>query len=256
MKNIKASILTVLLITNLLVLNEAYGQCTKDYNVGGGGSYCAGGTGVNVTLSGSKTGTTYTLYNNGTTVSGLAGTGNPLTWTNQTLAGTYTVIATAGGNCTRTMLGSATVTVNALPALFTVSGGGPICSGAAGVTVTLSGSQTGINYQLKINGTNSGSAIAGTGSTINWSNQTTAGTYTVAATNATTSCAQTMTGSATVTVNSLPALFTVSGGGTICSGTPGVTVTLSGSQTGINYQLKINGTNSGSAIGGTASSLN
>lgn len=228
------------------------------YTVGGGGGYCSGGTGPNVTLSGSQTGINYQLKINGTNSgSAVAGTGSALTWANQTTAGTYTVVATnASTACTQNMTGSVAVSINPLPTLFTVSGGGTICSGATGVTITLSGSTSGVNYQLKVNGTNTGSAVAGTGAALNWTNQATAGSYTVVATNATTSCTQTMSGSAAVTVNLLPALFTVSGGGTICSGAAGVTVTLSGSASGVNYQLKINGTNSGSAVAGTGAALN
>jgi hypothetical protein len=100
------------------------------------------------------------------------------------------------------MTGSATVTVNPLPTLFTVGGGGTICSGAAGVAVTLSGSQAGVNYQLFRGATAVGTAVAGTGAALSWAGQTTAGTYTVVATNATTSCNITMTGSAIIDLTS------------------------------------------------------
>ena len=46
-----------------------------------------------------------------------------------------------------------------------------------------------MNYQLKKDGGNVGSPVPGTGSALSFGNQTAAGTYTVAATNATTSCA-------------------------------------------------------------------
>jgi hypothetical protein len=124
-----------------------------------------------------------------------------------------------------------TINVNALPTAFTVTGGGAYCSGATGVAVGLSGSQTGVNYQLKIGGANAGSA-AGTGAAISFGTQTTAGTYTVVATNATTLCTNNMTGSATVTINSLPA-----DPGNPTSNSPqcadvGVTLTQSGSAPG------------------------
>jgi len=88
-----------------------------------------------------------------------------------------------------------------------------------GPTVSLGGSESGVNYQLKINGTNSGSVVAGTGAALSWTNQTTGGTYTIAATNATTTCANTMTGNVMVTQVPLPTAYTVGGGGNYCADT-------------------------------------
>ncbi|MCZ8072421.1 MAG: hypothetical protein O9311_18915 [Cytophagales bacterium] len=235
---------------------RAQAQCTA-FTVSGGGTICAGATGPTINLSGSQSGVSYQLKV-GTTNVGAArsGTGAALSWTNNTTAGTYTVVATksTAPTCTLTMTGSATVAVNPLPTLFTVAGGGTICSGATGPTITLSGSQTGVNYQLRRGSTNVGTSVAGTGSALSWANNSTAGSYTVVATNATTTCAATMTGSATVTVNALPSAFTVSGTATICQGAS-ATITLSGSQTGVNYQLRLNGVNTGTARAGTGSSL-
>ncbi|WP_299064827.1 hypothetical protein, partial [uncultured Polaribacter sp.] len=64
------------------------------------------------------------------------------------------------------MSGSRTVTVNALPTAYTVSGGGAYCSGGTGVAVTLSDSQTGVRYQLRRNGSNVGSLVNGTNNAI------------------------------------------------------------------------------------------
>ena len=108
----------------------------------------------------------------------------------------------------------------------------------SGVAVGLSGSQTGVNYQLRIGGVNTGSPVAGTGSAISFSNQTAAGTYTVTATRAYAGCTANMTGSVAVTVNPLPTLYSVTGGGAYCSGRSGVAVGLSGSQSGATYQLR------------------
>src|SRR6185503_4881367 len=98
--------------------------------------------------------------------------------------GTYTVLATnATTGCTQSMTGSVVVTVNPLPTPILVTGGGPYCSGGTGVTVNLIASQPGVNYQLRINGINSGLPLAGTNGPLAWTNQTTAGTYTVVGTN-------------------------------------------------------------------------
>ncbi len=230
------------------------------YTVSGGGGYCGTASSV-ISLGGSQTGYNYQLKLNGSNVgTAVSGTGSTLNWANQTGAGSYTIVATHSSvGCSRTMTGSATVTINPLPTAYSVtvngSGSASICTGQAGLTVNLSGSQTGINYQLKLNGANSGSPVAGTGAALNWTGNSAGGTYTVVATNATTTCSQTMTGSAVFTVNPLPTAFTVQGGGTYCAGGTGPGVILSSSQSGVNYQLKVNGSNSGSPKAGTGSPL-
>ncbi|MES2702330.1 MAG: T9SS type A sorting domain-containing protein [Bacteroidota bacterium] len=176
------------------------------YDVAGGGAYCAGDGGLPVTLSGSEVGVVYQLYN-GASMSGapVGGTGSPLDFGAQTLAGTYTVQATVlSTGCISTMNDSAVIIVNPTPAAFTVSGGGTYCVGGAGVDISLSGSEVGVDYQLYTGGTATGSAVAGTGSAISLGLQTVTGTYMVIGTNATTGCADTMTGGATVATTPLP----------------------------------------------------
>ena len=90
--------------------------------------------------------------------------------------------------------------LNPAPTAYAVSGSGSYCQNGAGLPVGLSGSDLGINYQLYNGASTVGTAIAGTGSAINFGNQT-AGTYTVTATNATTSITASMTGSAVITAN-------------------------------------------------------
>ncbi len=227
------------------------------FNVTGGGSFCAGGTGVAVGLSGSQTGVNYRLFNGASPVGGsVAGTGSALNFGNQTTAGTYTVVGTFGStSCTANMTGSAVVTVNPTPSIFNVTGGGSFCAGGSGVAVGLSGSETGVNYQLFNGASPVGSPVAGTGSALNFGNQTTGGTYTVVATATTGSCTSNMTGSAVVTVNPTPSIFNVTGGGSFCTGGTGVAVGLSGSQTGVNYQLFNGASPVGSPVAGTSSAL-
>jgi hypothetical protein len=118
------------------------------------------------------------------------------------ITGTVTVTPTANG-CSGTP-GTFTITVNPKPTVYSVNGGGSYCSGGSGVSVGLSNSQTGVDYQLMLGSSPIGSAVAGTGSAITFGSQTTAGTYTVVATNATTSCSSNMSGSATVSINTAP----------------------------------------------------
>ena len=160
--------------------------------------------------------------------------------------GDYNLTTTNSFNCTS---GPTALTVNALPALpalFTVTG-------ATGVAVGLTGSQVGVNYQLVNGTTNTGSPLPGTGSALSYGIQTAAGTYTIVATNTTTSCTRTMTGSAIVTSGS--SVYAVTGGGSFCAGGTGVAVGLSGSKKGTLYQLKLNGHGVGNVLVGTGSAI-
>jgi len=201
------------------------------FSVTGGGNYCSGGSGVVIGLSGSESGVNYQLYNGASAVgSAVAGTGSSISFGNQTTVGTYTVVAiNATTSCTKNMTGSAVVAVYALPTAFTVTGGGSYCSGGSGVAIGLSGSQSGINYQLYNGASTVGGIVAGTGSSISFGNQTASGTYTVVATNATTSCTKNMIGSATIAINSRPTSVIAPTAQSICNGnSANIGVTLTG----------------------------
>ena len=229
------------------------GPLPTAFSVTGGGNYCSG-PGLAIGLSGSQAGVNYQLVRNGSTNVGspVAGTNAAISFGNQTV-GVYTVVATnASTSCTNNMTGNAAV-IDILPGLFTVtvSGTGYVCASS----VHLSGSQTGVNYQLKVGASNVGSPVAGTGSAINFGSQTVQGYYTVVATSQVGACSRTMTGAPTITGANLPTVYNMTGGGLFCSG-PGVPVGLSGSQTGVSYQLVRNGsTNVGSPVAGTNTTI-
>lgn len=223
-----------------------------------GSSYCSGGAGISVNLSGSTTGVNYQLYNGSSPVGvPVAGTGSAISFGNQTTAGTYSVVATnATTLCTRAMTGTATISINSLPIVYSVIGGGTYCNSGTGVSVNLTGSESNVNYQLYNGATAVGAPISGTGAAISFGLQTGAGTYTVVATNATSACTRNMSGSAAISINPLPNVDTVSGGGIFCNGASGVTVGLMGSATGINYQLYNGAATVGSAVPGTGAAIN
>jgi subtilisin-like proprotein convertase family protein/endonuclease/exonuclease/phosphatase family metal-dependent hydrolase len=227
------------------------------FTVTGGGGYCSGGNGVAVGLNGSENGVTYQLkIGAGNSGSPLNGNGNSLTFGNKTTAGTYTVVATnTSAGCTATMTGSAIVSVNPLPAIFGVTGGGSYCQGGNGVSINLSNSTNGIKYDLLLDGNLTGVTISGTGSGISFDNITTSGNYTVLATNISTGCTQTMSGSANISINQNPSAFNVTGGGSYCINGTGVVVGISNSENNIQYQLKLNNINTGSPINGNGNSL-
>ncbi len=218
-------------------------------------SYCTGGTGVHITLSGSVTGVSYALYNSGTVAGGASGTGGALDFGVVLAAGTYTVIATnTSTTCTSTMTGSAVISVNPLPTLFALTGGGAYCSGATAPVIGLAGSTSGVSYQLYRSGIAVGTSVNGTGSAISFASQSIAGSYTVIATNTSTGCIYTMTGSVSVTILPLPTVYNVTGGGNYCSGGAGVHVGISSSDIGVTYQL-YNGIAVGIPVNGTGGSI-
>ncbi|MFY9595106.1 MAG: gliding motility-associated C-terminal domain-containing protein, partial [Bacteroidales bacterium] len=163
--------------------------------------------------------------------SGGLGTGSSKT-VSPTSTTTYTVTGTSAEGCTNTA--TVTVTVNPLPTAYDVTGGGSYCSGGTGVPVGLLGSESGVNYQLQLNGSDVGTSVSGTGSAISFGNQTVAGTYTVVATNATTSCVNNMTGSVTVTIDPLPTIAATASPSSICLGNSSV-LTASSNITGTTY---------------------
>ena len=86
------------------------------YTVTGGGSYCQGGAGLQVGLSDSELGVTYTLIKNGVaTGTFFTGTGSSFSFGNQTL-GNYTISGNNSGGTT-IMTGSAVISEDA----FTIS---------------------------------------------------------------------------------------------------------------------------------------
>ncbi len=87
------------------------------YSVTGGGEFCSGTGGVPVGLENSQTGVSYQLYRDGSAVSPaqiIAGTGSPLDFGNQTIPGTYNVVATLG-LCIQEMDDEAEITENPVP---------------------------------------------------------------------------------------------------------------------------------------------
>ena len=151
------------------------------FSVSGGGTACPGG--VDVSLSGSQTQIQYQLERGNTLISTLPNTGLPLSFGNQTMAGTYTVEALSQGNCSRTMNGNAIVTAaGTLPNVYSMTGGGPLCNTAA-LALGLSDSQKNVAYQLQRNTpsgfVNLGTSVQGTGKALSMGTHSIIGEYRV-----------------------------------------------------------------------------
>jgi hypothetical protein len=118
------------------------------------------------------------------------------------------------------------VTVQPLPVVYNVTGGGSYCAGGNGVAIGLDNSQPGVSYVL-YRGSSVTGYMAGSGFPLNFGLHTAAGVYTVQATNVTSGCVKDMAGSATIAITPLttPAVtIAASPTDSVC---PGETVTLS-----------------------------
>jgi len=105
------------------------------------------------------------------------------------------------------------------PISFSVQGSGTATC-ASSPTITLSGSQTGVSYQLQRDGATTGSAVVGTGSALSFGPQSLSGTYTVLATS-TSGCTAVMATSATVVSNTVAASVSVTpSSGTLSCASP------------------------------------
>lgn len=218
-------------------------------------AYCEDVDGVTLTIGGSQTDISYEIQQQTTNpetqetsytpYGTLPGTGEALTQANVP-AGTYRVVATSPEGCTSTMTtqnadGTITITENALPAVYelVVPEVTSYCSNDGGLPLKLSGSAEGVNYTVyNAEGEAAGTAVAGTGAELELGNYP-AGTYKAKAAVAETGCSADMTGSATFTELPSPATFTLAEVDSLryCAVEGGVTLRLSGSETGITYYL-------------------
>ena len=126
---------------------------------------------------------------------------------------TYTYTDPVTG-CTNQKVNQTIITI---PQVYIVGASATSYCAGSGVNITLSGSETGVGYQLLKNGINDGIPLPGTGSALTWNNKQ-IGVYTVVAIHGITSCTNNMSGSQTITQNPLPVpTFTAQPGATTCS---------------------------------------
>jgi len=211
------------------------------YSMTPAGIICSGSP---IGLSNSQSGATYQLRLNGTINMGIpvAGTGSAISFGIQTIPGVYTAVATNMNGCSSVMTGN--VVVNPNPTAFSITPVGNLCPGAV---VGTNGSETGVNYILVLDGSIYIDTIAGNGSALSFGPQSTSGTYTVVAKNTSTLCQTVMNG--TSVINQAPSAYTMTPAGTTCVG---AILGIDGSEVGVNYQLRRNGTfNVGAPVAGT-----
>jgi gliding motility-associated-like protein len=129
---------------------------------------------------------------------------------------------TAGGGCSSSVRTPVTLTVNAVPQQYNVTGdNGLFCTGSAVTnTVGLNGSVAGVSYQLynTVSGSSSGTPVIGTGGALSFP-LTGPGNYIVKATSA--GCTADMIGSASVREGTAPTgTGIIAGAQSICADSP------------------------------------
>lgn len=117
-----------------------------------------------------------------------------------------------------------------LPVSYSVLGSGTATC-ASSPTITLSGSETGVSYQLQRDGTNTGSPVVGMGSALSFGPQSLSGVYTVLATSTLGGCTALMARSATVVSDRATPTAGLLASGTITCSMQAVTLTASGEGT-------------------------
>ncbi len=206
-------------------------------------SYCAGGSGCPIGLSGSQVGVIYTLYNGLTIMGGpTTGTGSALSWGLQTMAGTYTVTAfDPSTGCRNTTTCNATITITPIPIITTsagTTGGAHVCVGS---TIALSATPTGGTWSssnISIATVGSTGVVTGVTAGVTTINYTAGGcTGTISVT---VDPIPTISGTLSVCVASTTTLTGAPGGGTWTSVGTNATVGLS---SGI-----VTGTNAGTEV--------
>ena len=225
-------------------------------------SICPGATpsGLTGTLPTGASGSYVYLWESSTTsaVAGFAtasGISNTQNYTSGSLSQTTWFRRTVTSDDCSNISTAIQITVYPLPtATYTLSASPASITYGSTSILSLSGSQSGVNYQLRTGLITIGSAVAGTGSAISFASVSpiSTTTYNVLATNTTTGCSVQQTSTTTVTVTGAPvnvSFMTSSQKSLKESGTITVTVILSASYAGtVTVPFTVNG--SSTATGG------
>lgn len=108
-------------------------------------------------------------------------------------------------------------TLNMKPQEYVLSDGGSFCEGGQGIELTQDGSETGVDYELFLEGITTGTVLAGTGNPLSYGYQTEEGIYTV--TGSTGICTENMLGTPYIFYENEPSQGNIPvGENIVCSG--------------------------------------
>ncbi|MCK9404149.1 MAG: hypothetical protein M0Q26_12190, partial [Chitinophagaceae bacterium] len=241
-------------------------------SISGNLSVCQNGSPQTVTITGSG-GTlpyTFTYTLNGVTqtatTSGGSSSVNVTAATGTVGTFSYTLVSvqeSSSTTCSNTASGSAIITVNPLPTA-SISGNLSVCQNGSPQTVTITGSGGTLPYTFTytLNGVTQTATTSGGSSSVNITAATgTVGTfsYTLVSVqeSSSTTCSNTASGSAIITVNPLPTA-SISGNLSVCqNGSPQtVTITGSGGTLPYTFTYTLNGVTQTATTSGGSSSVN
>jgi hypothetical protein len=221
------------------------------------GHFCSGGIGVPIGIEFSQPGVNYKLYlDNTTEIGSWPGSGQGFFFGTYTQPGIYSVRAYNGTSpCWNLMVGQVEVVADAPPQSYSITGGGSFCSGSGGLPINLSNSQSGVQYQLRRDGTATGPPLDGTGSALTFPAQAIAGTYTAEAFNQTNgTCPTTMAGSAVLVMVTAPgATGAITGQSVLCQGATNVVYVIPPVAGASTYNWTV--PNGGTIVGGGTTSI-
>jgi len=204
----------------------------------GAASACVNSTGNVYTTDAGMTGYTWTVSSGGTITAGAGTKTINITW-NATGAQTVSVNYTNGNGCTASSPTVKNVTVNALP-VPTLSGFASVCAGSTGNIYTSDAGMTNYLWTVSAGGTvTAGGTATSNTVTVTW-NITGSQTVSVNYTNGN-GCTAASPTVKNVTVNALP-VPTITGSGSVCAGTTGVTYTTETGMTGYTWSVSSGGT--------------
>lgn len=220
------------------------------------------GTTTEITLDGSETDVDYLLLNGATIVAIEVGTNAPLNFGAPIGVGIYTIKAVHGiTGCEKLMNGEWLVEGDpAIDTDFTIQAtkDGKYCDdGTDAVTISLSSSQLGYDYELYFNNVPivpTAVKLAGTGAALDFGTYTTEGNYSVVLENG--GCTYYMTGSVSIEKVAMPSTFNLvaDDNGHYCANdVDGVELSINISEPDIEYQLLLDGSPVGSPVSSTVS---
>lgn len=225
---------------------------------GGGGAVCSGTNSTALTLSGYTGTIQWQASPDNVTFADISGaTSATYTAVNLTATRYYRAVVTSAP-CSAATSASVVVNVTPVSVAGSISGATTVCAGTNSTTLTLSGYTGTIQWQSSTDNVTFTNILGATSATYTATNLTATTYYRAAVTNSPCSTATTF-GSAEITVSPASVAGSITGAGTVCSGTNSTLLTLSGYTGSIQWQSStdnITFTNISGATGATYTATN